>query len=234
MNKIIIRNNKIDKERFLKGNNSVENEALNFLFSDTTWNYDTSFLSFVTPYYVSTKLVQKVYEKYKLDENDYLWDMFGGIGMDSLSFNVYYNTVITELNKQTFLNLKSNIERHKTNKYQLKHFNMDNLVFYKRLKNKELNYNVNLIYFDPPWGNYYNSKRNFDFKYVRLSNGENVVELFFKLYTNITKNIILKCPYKCFTYENLFKLTTDNIIYFPQYKLKFIFIDESIKLKTSN
>jgi len=226
-NKITIYQKMIQNVKNIIYNKTLERkDAHKFLFNDTVWSIDTSFLSYVTPYYVSTQVLEYSKKIYTISEKHYIWDMFGGIGMDGIIFSQHYNVIISEINPSTYVHLLENIKTHYNKNKKLLTYNTDNCELIDKLSET-----VDLVYFDPPWGTEYNSNSYFDFKTVTLENQTSVMTLFNKIYTNITKNIIIKCPYKCYTFENLFKLKTSEIIYFPQYKLKFIFITINTKHK---
>ena len=206
-------------------------DYLHYLFQDTKWNFKTNFLSYVTPVYISNKIANYANRYYNMKKGQFLWDMFGGIGVDTVAFHNYFHVLTTEIDYDTFDNLVSNIKKHHTYQHKVLYFHMDNNKMFDKILSKHYTFDVNIVYFDPPWGSNFQSNNIFDFKNVYLNNKQNVMFLFFKIYNNLTKNIIIKCPYKCFTFENLFELTQNDILHFPQYKLKFIFINPFIIFK---
>ena len=73
------------------------------------WKFDETKLSFITPYILSKQMAKfshYLYSKiYKLKQEDsplFLWDMFGGIGTDSIYLSDYFNIVTTENDPEIF------------------------------------------------------------------------------------------------------------------------------------
>ena len=73
------------------------------------WKFDETKLSFITPYMLSkqmSKFSHFLYSQiYKLEEDDsslFIWDMFGGIGTDSIYLSQYFNVVLTENDQYVF------------------------------------------------------------------------------------------------------------------------------------
>lgn len=200
------------------------------------WKFDESKLSFVTPYMLSKQmskfaycLYSKVFELKPSDPSLLIWDMFGGIGTDTIYLSQYFNVVLTECDPDIFEISQENFRRfriHNVNSI------LDNcLSGLDRIR-------PNIIYYDPPWGDTYKSKvKNFDFNQVyidapdvkndplpQLNKKINCVELVKHLYNEVTPNIIIKSPLNSTTFERAFPNKIQHIYKYPNKNLKFIFL----------
>lgn len=231
--------------------NNVDNKAYEILFGlqINEWLYDRNKLYYVTPYYISVqicKLTRNIYGSSGL-----LWDMFGGIGVDGVSFSQYYNVIITEISSIIFRLLYLNT--HRISNINLMNINAMSLIHILK---------PDYIYFDPPWGNNYRTNiHDFDFNYVYIDypdfdNFNNpsfnyissykyqtllhndcednnnkylpkrlrCTDLLVYLYKNVCKNIIIKSPYNSNSFEKLFRNKIRYVQEFSTKNLKFIFI----------
>lgn len=154
-----------------------------------------------------------------------LWDMFGGIGTDSIYLSKYFNIFTTELDSLIYSNLLHNVNTHNIKNINAINDNCINLLHI---------INPDIVYFDPPWGDTYKPKiKNFDFQNVFIDcphNSNDIVkyinciDLIKYIYNNITRKIIIKSPINSYTFDTLFK---HNIIYIQRFQhknLKFLFI----------
>jgi 16S rRNA G966 N2-methylase RsmD len=191
------------------------------------WRYNREKLYYITPFLISTQLTRLADFFYTARKNTIIWDMFGGIGSDSIEFSKYFNVIVTEINLLTYNILQSNISAyHSTN------INILNINCMLLLQDR-FNFKPDVIYFDPPWGNNYNSKyNNFDFNFVWLdtsfnNNNEQIsaIKLIDYLYKNITNKIIIKSPMNSNSFEDTFN--NNQILYtlkFPSKNLKFLYL----------
>lgn len=211
--------------------------GLKILFGSNywAWNIDDTRLSFVTPYFLSkqmTKMAHKIYStEYNVDKDDMLliWDMFGGIGTDSIYFSRYFNVVTTEINKDIYEIGLKNIRSF--DKHNINSINDNCITIMDKLR-------PDVVYFDPPWGDSYNNRiKNFDFGQVYLDypvkNGEyldelprkiNCVDLIKYLYDKVTNNIIIKSPMNSNTFERIFQGSIQYIHKCTAKNLKFIYL----------
>ena len=167
------------------------------------WKFDEEKLSHITPYILSRQmskfasyLYSHIYQLKMEDSPLFLWDMFGGIGTDSINLSQYFNIVTTENDKEIFGFLEENIKSFKLDNINLIHDNC--LRGLKRIS-------PDIIYFDPPWGDSWRNKiKNFDFNHVyidyppvlndpipELPKRISCVDLLKYLYQNVTQNIII-------------------------------------------
>lgn len=177
------------------------------------WHYPPEHTHFVTPWQIKNKVFELAEQHYPLNEM-VVWDMFAGVGNDTVTLAEKSRKVIaTELNKETFKCLQENITAFRVKNTEL--HNIDCTEF----QPTEL---VNLVYFDPPWGDGYESGKDFDFNTVKIGN-QNVIELLRDLHRKYG-NVIVKSPYESVSFELEFDHLISRIYAFPKPKLKFIFL----------
>jgi hypothetical protein len=167
-----------------------------------------------------------------LGESLGLWDMFGGIGTDSIHLSRYFNVITTELDRKTHAALQFNLKVHQLNNVNAINDNCLNWIRVLR---------PDVIYYDPPWGESYRPKtKNFDFNQVYLqypstANDEypcltkyiNCVELAKYLFENVSSDMIIKAPLNSMTFERVFR---EHIVYVQRYQhknLKFLFLSRN-------
>ena len=109
-----------------EGKNNKKNHVygLKILFGEDSnkWSYDDDNLFLITPFYISKKIAELAnsifnnnnylsFDKdHSLNKDDLLiWDMFSGIGTDSLQLAEYFKIITTELNTNTYQLLVKNI-----------------------------------------------------------------------------------------------------------------------------
>lgn len=182
------------------------------------WSYPDSHLAFITPDIIAEKVIALANEVFSLHDK-ILWDMFAGIGTDSVRFaRVSGRVIATEINSETFEHLQKNSET------------VDNLQVFNQNCTELLN-NVacDVVYFDPPWGCTFHSGQQFDFTDVAIdmpsttSKDINVVELAKLMQQRC--HLIIKSPFLSDSFERVF--SKDDIISihaFPNQKLKFLLI----------
>lgn len=165
-----------------------------------------------------------------------IWDMFGGIGTDSIYLSKYFNIFTTELDILIYNNLLQNIRTH-----NIKNINAinDNCISLLNIIKPDI------VYFDPPWGDTYKPKiKNFDFSNVFIDCPNNCttdknsalggsndivkyincIDLIKYVFNNITRKIIIKSPINSYTFDTLFKHNIFYIQRFQHKNLKFLFI----------
>lgn len=197
----------------------MSSSKIKYLFGDQLerWHYHSDYLQYVTPDQIGQKLVSLADNEYDLSRL-HLWDMFSGIGTDTIKFsNMCRKVTATEIDSKTHSNLKLN----------LKEFGVSNVDAHLADCTVFAPAGVDLIYFDPPWGDTFESGREFDFKEIRLPNGKSIIELLHEIHKN-HKNIIIKSPYDCMTFEIELDKYITRIHAFPKPKLKYIFLSDTI------
>lgn len=215
-------------KKYYESNNSSSSprdSGLQILFGTDyhKWNYKQESLSLITPYYISYKIAKLTNDLYP---KGIIWDMFSGIGTDAIHLANYFPLIkATELNPETCKMLEKNVkEFEQTEKIQI--FNCD---FWEKWDE----FHPDIVYFDPPWGESFQTGKEFTFEDIKLSNGLLITEILKKIYLEKTKNIIIKCPIKCDTFEQIFenelKVKINHIFFFSKHKLKFLFVINSSK-----
>jgi len=189
------------------------------------WTYRIEKLSFATPYHISDQVSKYADSLYRTESVLSLWDMFGGIGTDSINFSRYFTVMVTELDQQT----------HKCLLKNLQSFNVHNV---NAILGNCLSYLdiilPDVIYFDPPWGDTYKNKASiFDFDDVLLDYPTKTPNLPVKIkctdlikyiYDHVCSNIIIKSPINSDSFEKVFTNKITYIFRFPNKNLKFIFL----------
>lgn len=178
------------------------------------WHYNESYLHFVTPFQIRHIIASHAKKQYP--RTTCIWDMFSGIGCDSVTLNQVLRAKIicTELNVDTYDNLCKNTAANSN----IRPYNKDCSEFVPDVV-------PDLIFFDPPWGSAFESGKGFDFNQVNLHNGTNVIELLHQI-VDTYGNVIVKAPYDCTTFEDEFEPLITKIYAFPKPKLKFLFIQK--------
>lgn len=203
--------------------------SLKLLFGPriSNWSYDKNKLFYVTPYLICLQVVKYadyLYNNHNTNNNQpsnlLLWDMFGGIGTDTINFAKYFSILTTEIDQNTFKLLKHNITQYRISNVNLMNINCLDIID---------KITTDIVYYDPPWGDNYNSKINtFDFNTLNITNSKNetfsYVKIILKIYNTITKKIIIKSPLNSYTFDNIFKNKIKYTLIYPKKNLKFIFI----------
>lgn len=194
----------------------MRNLGLKILFGKDykKWSWVPEQLPYTTPAYIADKVSALVYKFYSPSNKEpVIWDMFSGLGGDAIPLaqrgcKIY----CTEINTKIFGLLNKNVEAHGLIS-EIQTFRADSVEKLNVLE-------ADIIYFDPPWGETFNPYREFSFNNVKLDNGHNIIELLRKVH-NKTKNIIIKSPLNCHTFESLDFLQIKRTYTFPKHNLKF-------------
>jgi 16S rRNA G966 N2-methylase RsmD len=204
---------KMENIEFLLGSNHKE------------WHYEPKYLIYITPQYISQKLGELIIKKY--GPVGQIWDMFSGIGTDTI--NIYgaflkagfceTKFICTEIDQETYENLKRNCEKFFLDPVSTV-INTDCVMHLSYLTVNDADPET-LVYFDPPWGDNYDQERDYDFRGQKLSNGVDIADLSIEVHRKF-KNIIIKSPRNCNTFEELFGDSIKSVYRFP--KLKFLFL----------
>lgn len=217
--------------------------GLPLLFGPRTrdWSYDKGKLNFITPYILSTQMCRYASLIYRQYKPQVIWDMFGGIGSDTIELSNYFSVITTEIDPQVYALLKQNISTYRCPNVNILKGNCLTLLPIMK---------PDVIYFDPPWGENYKSKmKNFDFSQVFLDlpmiEGDPFLatipkkvcctDLIMYLYKNVTQNIVIKAPLNSNTFENIFPPTAIKYIFksSPHNNLKFIYLIPSEQTSSS-
>lgn len=181
------------------------------------WKYEPGYLMYATPNIISDQLIKSANEQFILHQR-IVWDMFAGIGTDAIKFSFKAGRVIcTELNETTFGHLQENVEHFKK-KDNIEIYNIDCCQF----MNQD---DIDLVYFDPPWGDSFKSGVPFQFNEVILANGTNVVDLAREMHKKYP--MIIKSPISSDTFEQEFNDDIIRVQTYTQQKLKFIFVSKA-------
>lgn len=173
------------------------------------------YLAFITPDVIIQKIIALAREHFNGLSDKVIWDMFAGIGSDAIRLAGQAGKVIcTEIDADTFSDLKENYAVSCCNNMELHHGDCCGHIGVK----------CDIIYFDPPWGDTFQSGKEFDFHDVILSNGTSVMDLI----TTVQKghSLIIKSPITSNSFDKLFdpEKYTVRLFTFTQQKLKFLFI----------
>lgn len=191
------------------------NSKLHYLFGESypEWHYVRKFLSFVTPYSVSLKVAMMANDHYGLDKKrTVMWDMFSGIGSDCVNFGKYCNLIGTEIDEETFSCLKKNTAK------------LSNVTVFNMDCCKYEDDDIDIVYFDPPWGDSFVSGEEFNFEDVKLdSNGTSVMDIADKIVTKYG-NVIIKSPITSNSFEKRFDDKIKERYIFPKQKVKVLFL----------
>lgn len=183
---------------------------LPYLFGDKDLSCSNLYLSFVTPHGVSEIIMQQAQEHFELGDKT-IWDMFAGIGTDSIKFAEHaYKVYCTESNQETYEYLCENTKEYKN----ITTYNGNCMDYISIVK-------PHIIYFDPPWGPTFKSGSDFDFNDVTI-NGCPIPKLAEQLLENAI--LIIKAPITCNSFEQILGSDID-VFTFTQQKLKFIFVN---------
>lgn len=166
------------------------------------------YLSYVTPNEIADIVFKEASSCLGL-RNRAIWDMFAGIGTDTIRLAQCAGKVYaTEINPDTFQCLLSNIDIQGSN----------NICASNKCCTDISGIPLDVIYFDPPWGPNFVSGKMFDLSKVEIGN-TTVGELLDKLKVH---DMIIKVPFLCETVEE--HIDSDSIIQvltFSRHKLKF-------------
>ncbi|MHB1952396.1 MAG: class I SAM-dependent methyltransferase [Sulfobacillus sp.] len=194
-----------------RGGNTNHITGLKLLFGKhyEDWVYPDQLLSSVTPKKVS-KLVAGIAQSCFPDAKR-VWDMFGGTGNDAVSLSKHFEVWVTEVDEKFFGYLKQNCVRHRTN--AIHPICADCFSWLPEEA-------VDLIYFDPPWGQSFNGNgtEEFDFTAIRIGRTP-IAEMIRK-----EMSYVVKCPYRDTSMESQFSHRIVQTLGFPKNKLKFLFI----------
>jgi hypothetical protein len=174
----------------------------------------------ITPAYISRTIAKLASEKYP--DIAGIWDMFGGIGGDTIPLSEYFDTFVTEINPTTFEFLSENCGKFH-GPYQIVKECSDCVKFL----DTDMPIDINMVFFDPPWGESFRTNEIFDFRDVILDNDMNVVELLKKVLDKY-EYVIIKSPLTCDTFDEILAEHKPEIFRFKKHKLKFLFVNTTI------
>jgi len=180
---------------------------------------DEEYLSYITPQIIIDKIISLADEHFQGLQDKVIWDMFAGVGCDGLRISLHAGKVIcTEIKKDVYSDLVKNITNYGDNIVSM---NVDCCSVLDKTR-------CNIVYFDPPWGDTFQSGMDFNFNDVTLDDGTHILELIDKI-INKFDMIIIKSPISSKSFEKRLAEYTKNmrIFTFTQQKLKFLFIKKS-------
>lgn len=167
---------------------SPKRQGLQILFGENweKWTYMQTHLSYVTPWHISVKMSQLVNHYYGKNGIKTVWDMFAGLGMDAINLSRFFSSIIvTEIDPKVFMCMQKNLETLPdiipSTDIKLKHaedlsieaYNEDAIV---KFRDKNFMKNINLVYFDPPWGNSFRTGEPFDFDDITITTTDELKE----------------------------------------------------------
>jgi len=193
-----------------------KNLGLKILFGSEyqKWSWVPSQLPYTTPAYIAEKIANLAQSYY--GNELIIWDMFAGLGSDTYHFVksggfIVYATELSPLIYELLLkNLTAMQVMDKVHTYE-----GDCSQFIEKIQ-------ADIIYFDPPWGESFNSETDFDFHQVTLSNGKNVIDLLREICEKKC-HVIIKAPLLCSTFDNLDFLPVKSIHIFRKHHVKYYF-----------
>ena len=195
----------------------MRNQGLKILFGKDykVWSWVSDQLPYTTPIHIAEKIASLAYKFYSVTNKDpVVWDMFAGLGADTIPFaNNGCKVYCTEINTRIFNLLNKNIASHGL-ETEVQTFRAD-------VVDKLNVFEADIVYFDPPWGESFDSHTNFSFKEVKLNNGYNIIDLLKKIAQTKTEKIVIKSPLNCDTFESLDFIQIKRTFVFPKYNLKF-------------
>ena len=171
------------------------------------------YLDYITPSDINSIVLSHLSVHFNGLQNKIIWDMFAGIGTDSIRLAKTAGRVIcTEINQETFACWKKNTAPYVNIEIHCK----DCSVF------RPNNFQPDLIYFDPPWGENYRSGVPFSFDEVKI--GELTVP---ELFTNLRETypeakFIVKTPFLCDFEKIVQEDDIKCILSFSRQKLKYV------------
>jgi predicted RNA methylase len=182
---------------------------LKYLFGEEPLTYpNETYLNYVTPTSVAKEVFRVAHDFMNL-ESKVVWDMFAGIGTDSLELaKVSGKVVSTEINPDTFKCLKKNTS------------GVESIECYQR---DAVNNWVasDAVFFDPPWGRNYNKHKPFDFLGQRVGSFS-IRELIKLLHRK--HDIIIKAPINC-DMEGIFEdAEIEHVMKFTQQRVQFYLV----------
>lgn len=191
----------------------MSKSKLNYLFGDKCWDYLPERLHYVTPYQISQAVAKLVHDHYSLQDAT-VWDMFAGIGMDSVNLSRYAKQVIsTEVDLPTYCKLETNCQN-----------NTNITCIHADCCRGLAKGTADVVYFDPPWGDDFMSGTDFDFHQVVVSDTVDVIELLRQVVDQY-RLVIVKSPYESSSFELAFDDQITAIYAFPKPKVKFLIIE---------
>ena len=226
-------------------------QGLQILFGEecAKWSYMQSQLSYVTPFHISVKMSQLANHYYgKNSKVKKVWDMFGGLGMDAINLAKYFKSiVVTEIDPKVFQCLQQNIQNltlpvdNDKSDVEIEAYNQDAIA---KFRERNFIHGIDLVYFDPPWGNSFKTGEPFDFDNITIVtnlNGklveQNIIDLLDKI-SNKVANIIIKSPVLSDSFERWAarkQVSILQICEFPTHKLKYLFLNNpNCNIKSTN
>lgn len=178
--------------------------------------HDIEYYAFITPKIIINKIIELSKEHFQGLSDKVIWDMFAGIGCDGLRLAKYAGKVIcTELREQTFQDLEQNIQQMDVCNVEAYNTDCCSMITSPKIM-------CNIVYFDPPWGDTFQSGQPFDFKDVILDDGTAVLDLASSV--SESHHMIIKAPISSDSFEDLFGERVSEVFTFTQQKLKFLIV----------
>ena len=197
----------------------TSSSRLAYLLGEDNFCYPSEdYLDFITPADMFNIVIANAKVQLNGLSDKVVWDMFAGIGTDSIRLARHAGKVIaTEVNKETFQCLKRNVDASGSGSGIIQIFNKD------CCNNKQVYTQPDVIYFDPPWGDTFQSGQTFSFNDVKLPNGWNVIDLLKEIKSRYSEAyMIIKAPYMSDVEKYIAEDGILSILTFSRQKLKYI------------
>jgi 16S rRNA G966 N2-methylase RsmD len=195
-----------------------------YLLGGDSFCYPTDeYLDFITPADMFNIVISNANIHLGGLSDKVVWDMFAGIGTDSIRLARHSGKVIaTELNTDTFQCLKKNV--YSSGLTNIQALNRDCCR-----DSISISTSPDIIYFDPPWGDTFQSGKPFSFNDVTLNNGWNVINLLKEVKArHADAYLIIKAPYLCDVETYIAEERILSILTFSRQKLKYILVKKEI------
>jgi 16S rRNA G966 N2-methylase RsmD len=189
---------------------------LTYLLGDENLSYPSEeYLDYVTPVDVFSIVLFNANVQLGGLSDKVVWDMFAGIGTDSIRLARYSGRVIsTEINPITFNCLSKNLAG-------LQNIEIHN----KDCRDMTTETEPDVIYFDPPWGDEFKTGQQFSLDDVLLNNGLSVLDIFNTVRSRYPEaSVIIKTPFMCDFEKYIPEDSIKNILTFSRQKLKYILL----------
>ena len=176
------------------------------------WEYSFKSLRLTTPIKVSYDIMDTIVKIWDIPTSPEttIWDMFAGIGRDSVTFlKAQWVVHSSEQDPATFSILEKNMVSHTDPSSQYTLYNVDCTT---------IDIVPTICYMDPPWGPTFLPNTNFDFSKIVIS-GIPVLTIIRELLTKV-QYLVIKTPWNCDTLDVFHSHVYEN----PERRLKVYFI----------
>lgn len=192
---------------------------LTYLLGDENLSYPSEeYLDYVTPVDVFSIVLFNANVQFGGLADKVVWDMFAGIGTDSIRLARCSGRVIaTEINPDTFACLSKNLDDVSSQNIE---------IYNKDCRDMKTDADPDVIYFDPPWGDEFKTGQPFSLDSTVLQNGFSVLDIFNYARSRYPEaSIIVKTPFMCDFERHIPEDSIKSILTFSRQKLKYILLN---------